>query len=251
MRETNHGSRDTSVCRPGCETGIGGRQRGVSLVELMVALAIGLLVMAGMTRLFIEYQGIYRLQASLSRMQEDGRFALDVIDRELRKAGYAPRTAPDAFPAGNGFAASASVAGDDHRLRVRYRGSTRAPLQNCLGGWVDRDASGVTRFTVGDEPGLRCAVGDHSPQPLEHHVAAMAVRYFAAGRWRRAAGVGDWAAVTGVHVELLLVSRQAGLLDAPQTYSFDGKAVTATDRRLRRVYATTVRLRNVPPETGT
>jgi hypothetical protein len=53
----------------------------------------------------------------------------------------------------------------------------------------------------------------------------------------------DWRNVVSVHVALLMVSDR-NLLPAPQTYTFNGETVTATDNRLRFPYETTVYLRN-------
>ncbi|RUR31996.1 prepilin-type N-terminal cleavage/methylation domain-containing protein [Vreelandella andesensis] len=63
-------------------------QSGFTLVELLVAMVIGLLVMAGATQLFISSQQSYRFQTSLANMQDAGRFALDTLAQELRQADF-------------------------------------------------------------------------------------------------------------------------------------------------------------------
>lgn len=62
--------------------------RGFSLVELMVALVITLILMAGIGQIFLGSKKSYRLQDSLSRMQESGRYAMDTLTQDLRRAGY-------------------------------------------------------------------------------------------------------------------------------------------------------------------
>jgi len=65
------------------------RQRdGFSLVELLVAMAITLVVAAGVSRVFIATGHSYRLQDSLVRMQENARYALETLATDLRRAGY-------------------------------------------------------------------------------------------------------------------------------------------------------------------
>ena len=64
------------------------RQRGVSLVELMVAMLLGLLLTAGVLQVFSGNSQAYRFNEALSRIQENGRFALDELTREIRMAGY-------------------------------------------------------------------------------------------------------------------------------------------------------------------
>lgn len=65
------------------------RMRGFSLVELMVAITIGLIVLAAVAQIFATSHGTYRLEENLARVQESGRFAVDFLTRDLRMAGYA------------------------------------------------------------------------------------------------------------------------------------------------------------------
>lgn len=70
------------------------QQSGFTLVELMVAMTIGLLVVAGATQLLISSQQSYRFQTALANMQDNGRFALDTLTRELRQTAYYGACAP-------------------------------------------------------------------------------------------------------------------------------------------------------------
>ncbi len=65
------------------------RQSGMSLVELMVGLALGLLLMAGVMQVFLSSKQTYRFQDAQSQIQENGRFAMDTLESRLRMAGYA------------------------------------------------------------------------------------------------------------------------------------------------------------------
>lgn len=60
------------------------RQRGLSLIELMVALVLGLLVSVGIVTLFGATGKTNRIQASLARLQENGRYAITRINDDLR-----------------------------------------------------------------------------------------------------------------------------------------------------------------------
>tara|TARA_B100000959_G_scaffold101286_1_gene106912 strand:- start:78 stop:1118 length:1041 start_codon:yes stop_codon:yes gene_type:complete len=64
------------------------RQRGVTLVELMVALSIGLLVTVAMLKVYVDASGMYRFNEGLARVQENGRFALEFLRRDARVAGF-------------------------------------------------------------------------------------------------------------------------------------------------------------------
>lgn len=63
------------------------RQRGLTLLELMVALVLGLLVSGGIVALFSATSQTNRVQAALSRVQENGRFAMGRMEADLRMAG--------------------------------------------------------------------------------------------------------------------------------------------------------------------
>ncbi len=64
------------------------RQRGVSLIELMVAVVVGLLLLGGLIQVYLSNKQSYNAQEQLARMQESGRFAMDMITLDLRRAGY-------------------------------------------------------------------------------------------------------------------------------------------------------------------
>ncbi len=77
------------------------RQRGLSMIELMVALAISSFLILGITQVYIDNKRNYVFQQSQAGNLENSRFAVLMIDELLGKAGY--RRAPDqgmldAFP---------------------------------------------------------------------------------------------------------------------------------------------------------
>jgi type IV pilus assembly protein PilW len=61
---------------------------GFTLVELMIALLITLILIAGSGQIFIGANRSYRLQDSLARLQENGRYALATVLADIRRAGY-------------------------------------------------------------------------------------------------------------------------------------------------------------------
>lgn len=64
------------------------RQGGLSIVELMVALVISLLLMTGVIQVFLSSKQTYASNEAASRLQENGRFALEFIAQSARHAGY-------------------------------------------------------------------------------------------------------------------------------------------------------------------
>lgn len=63
------------------------RQQGFTIVELMIAMVLGLLLALAMGQLFVGNKQSYRYQDALSRIQENGRFALERLSRDARMAG--------------------------------------------------------------------------------------------------------------------------------------------------------------------
>lgn len=63
-------------------------QKGLSLIELMISMALGLLVILAVTYVFAGSRTNYRHQESLSAVQESGRIALETLTRDIRMAGY-------------------------------------------------------------------------------------------------------------------------------------------------------------------
>jgi type IV pilus assembly protein PilW len=65
-----------------------GAQAGLTLVELLVAVAIGLVVLAGAGTIFAAANTEQAAQAADADAEEGGRYALEVIGRAVRQAGY-------------------------------------------------------------------------------------------------------------------------------------------------------------------
>ena len=64
------------------------RQQGLSMIELMVALLIGTILTASVIQMFVGSRSTYAMQSALASMQENARFAIEFLSRDLRKAGY-------------------------------------------------------------------------------------------------------------------------------------------------------------------
>jgi type IV pilus assembly protein PilW len=64
------------------------RERGMSLVELMVALTIGTFLLAGAISVFGKTRDLYRTNEAAARLQETARYAMGTIEADLRMANY-------------------------------------------------------------------------------------------------------------------------------------------------------------------
>jgi len=78
-------------------------EAGFSLVELMIAMAIGFLVLAGLVSVFASSSRAHRELQQASQHLDNGRFAIETISNDLQHAGfygqfYNPPAAPAALP---------------------------------------------------------------------------------------------------------------------------------------------------------
>jgi type IV pilus assembly protein PilW len=64
------------------------RTKGFSIVELMVAILIGLIILAGVIQVVITSKTTFVGQEEMSFIQENARYAMDVIGKDIQSAGY-------------------------------------------------------------------------------------------------------------------------------------------------------------------
>ncbi len=64
------------------------KQKGLTLIELMIALLIGLLILLGVFAMFMANKRIYTEQESMARLQENARFAIGMLVKDIHMAGY-------------------------------------------------------------------------------------------------------------------------------------------------------------------
>ena len=64
------------------------RQRGVTLVEMLIAMAVGALLLVGLATLFSQNKRSFHQNEDIARLQEDGRYALEELVRDIGSAGF-------------------------------------------------------------------------------------------------------------------------------------------------------------------
>lgn len=92
-------------------------QRGFSLIELLIAMGLGLLLMAGLVTVFANSSQSQRELQRTAQQIENGRYAMDILTQDLHHAGYygrytaytAPTTAPDPCITGDATALAAAL----------------------------------------------------------------------------------------------------------------------------------------------
>jgi type IV pilus assembly protein PilW len=185
------------------------KQRGFSIVELLVAVVIGMLLLTGVIQVFFASKQTYSSNEAASRLQENGRFALEFIAQSARHAGYieaanttANKPTPIAIPgaancntpqvcSSNGVGSASDAIGFTLQPRL-LEGNVR---RDCLGSVVgdanntdviinqfvlipaasaaDRSALGCRSWNINDNGWVTGA----TPAPLVDGVDALQIQY--------------------------------------------------------------------------
>lgn len=184
-------------------------QRGLSLVELMVGITIGLLVVAVAMSALVVSRGVSGTVSDASNIQQQSAYAMRTIGLQLRQAGSlflnpSPGgvVGPDAYmapvafttttlslgPGNLGFAPlTDTISSPTGALEVGYSRYTDPVFtsatptylaRNCLGGPIDTNTdSRVQSIFQLNGSDLRCAGNSAPAQPIVQNVANFQVRY--------------------------------------------------------------------------
>lgn len=77
-----------NTSRQRLQTWVHGPQRGVSLIELLVAMAIGSVLIFGATQVYVNSRNSYGANEGVARMQETARYAMSVIEPDVRMSNF-------------------------------------------------------------------------------------------------------------------------------------------------------------------
>lgn len=210
-------------------------QRGMTLIEVMLSVTLGLLFLAAAMTFLVSGQQSYRSQDTGSRIQENARFAMDIMRGYVRMAGYSDdlTVAPAYIYRGacgttiNGQTSSTNCSADtatDQGDRLAMS-QVSPDAEDCLGTALGGNTHVANVFWVevsGGVSSLYCRGWDvdnsawHSAaQPLVDGVDQMQVQYGiynaatdSVDRYLNAAGVqaltDGWANVQSVRISLLV-----------------------------------------------
>ncbi len=183
------------------------RQAGFTLVEMMVALAIGLMVSLGFAVSFVNLKATFTTQDKLAQLQDNERLALAFLTASVEQAGYFPNptsntrsTAIKQFNTADDATYGQTVAGQfltgkppnvststPESLSTLYASATGDGLLTCQGGTNGTTGTIVIRnvfFVKGNT--LGCEVYSNGSattapgsgfQPLISNVSSMSVLY--------------------------------------------------------------------------
>ena len=129
-------------------------QRGLTLIELMVALAIGFIIIGAVYRAFTSQQRTYTIQDQVAEAQQSARVAMNMLMRDLRMAGHG-KPEGDVVIKGKTYKHSIDVEGGSE-----YEGEERDAiiLVGCFGspkGYLnktaDKDESQIAVRSTGNK----------------------------------------------------------------------------------------------------
>ena len=111
------------------------RMSGMSLIELMVAMVLGLVVLGAAFAVFMSNQATFRVNEDVNRMQENARVAFEMISRDIRAASGSACSNASVMDSANAFR-DAPVSGTATELTVlsgddaayRVEGSTASSV---------------------------------------------------------------------------------------------------------------------------
>ncbi len=258
------------------------QQRGLTLIELMVALVISLLILAGLFTVYKSNQRGNRLNEGLMRTQENGRFAVDFLSRDIRQAGFPASDSNVQKFMFDGSQNDIAVTNNPYKsdiLALRH-GATGLPSADCSGllpgqAGFNADKNAITNgqtaldtYDVRDtgrlnnrgKPifalycnGNELAEGIQNMQVL-YGVDTDFARDYIANQYVTSTGVPDldgdgkpdWFRVVSLRIALLSssVDEQASAASS-RTFKLLGKTLGPyADKEIRRVYTTTILVRN-------
>lgn len=143
--------------------------RGFTLIELMIALLIGLFLIGGLLTLVGGMKRTSGIQTGLSNLQDNERLAMSLITDVIQSAGYYPNpvvnTSISEFPIAGAYtqagqsivgtgAGTAAAPGDS--ITVRYATSGADNVLDCSGNTSTVAATIVNQFSVDNSGNLQC-----------------------------------------------------------------------------------------------
>jgi type IV pilus assembly protein PilW len=140
-------------------------QSGVTLVELMVALVLGLIVLGAVTTVFLSNSRTYAATESLGRFQENARVAFELMARDVREAAGNPCSRN--LPVYNVLNAPGSVWYTDFTAGVRGYPGTVAFPDAAFGTGAGQRIAGTDAVELKSAVADGVAIVSHDPNSAQ------------------------------------------------------------------------------------
>jgi type IV pilus assembly protein PilW len=168
-------------------------QRGFTLIELMIAIAIGLFLVGGLLTLVQAMKRTSVSQSGLSQLQENERMAMSLLTDVIQSTGYFTNpfsTAASSFPvvtgvftsAGQSIVGTGSYAAGGNIITVRYMTTGTDNVINCTGNTsTGVAATFINKFSIDANGNLQCQLtvngGTPTTVPLISGLTKMQILY--------------------------------------------------------------------------
>lgn len=242
------------------------KNRGFSLIELLLAMTIAAIALLGVSNLYVNAQQASRLQGMQSRLSEDGRFAVAMLQRVIGQAGY---RAPGAA-AINDHITNATVTGmttkftaDSQQIgctgAAAAAGATTLVLSyasnalTCTQGgvatsWLAGAATGTGSGSFPVDVAFSYGLDEDAGAPASTYTCARSGGDCVANSYVSTPTSAQAPRIVAVRICFVLKSEQTdpGITKAGTTSNCSGTTITGsdTDKHLYRKFTTTVALRN-------
>jgi len=214
------------------------KQQGIGLIELMIAVTIGLFLMIGLGTVYYGMNQNSLARSGLSQLQDQQRTAMNLIAGAIQQAGFFPTPLTntnatvflDSQPPFT--VAGASVTGTASSFSVRYAAAASAPLATCT-GMSSGTAIYVDTYSVSTDGAntLNCTETVNGvaakTQSLVAGVYSMRVSFGvdskgngSAYQYLTADAVADWNLAKSVQVTLNFINPLKGQPGQPDTIPF-------------------------------
>ncbi len=106
---------------------------GFSIVELIVSIGIGLFIMGGLGSVLLTSRDIFNNEQGSSFIQENARYAVEILKRDLRLAGSGFCTKMDFYGEGGSVGFASSILESDYKGLLDLEINEKNPVNNRIG----------------------------------------------------------------------------------------------------------------------
>ncbi len=255
------------------------RQRGATLIELMIGMVLGLSLIAGIGSLFVQSQKSFRLQQNLSDMTDDAAFVLESLAKGLYQAcssekGTVSQFLPDTnvLSSSINFNQNECIHGTDNTFIYRFQLSDPLEMNTFLCNstltYQKDSIVSVRIYKANDSDGtpvFYCKVKQDTgttknAEPLISEVKQVIFKYgvkitntatcdmytpcFYFADAATITTNNDWQNVYAVKVFLVMQSKDNNVVRVQTGYKIDNVQQVPSDKRLYKTFTKTIYLRN-------
>lgn len=236
----------------------GMKQRGFTLVEILLAITLSLILIAGVIQVYLSSKTSFHVQHQLARVQENQRISIDFLKRDILQAGFNIPISEDPITIEEGSN------GDSDTITIRYASATDCLGQDtpngiavnryfiqtddqgsrlvCDGNSVDADGNDLPASPIADGIShMQILVGENT---IDNAGSTYSAQLPSADRYVNV-GTANTNRVVSIRIAFLTQSEEAiRQQNIAESFTLLDNVVNTSDRIKRQVVTTTIPLRN-------